>query len=214
MGLYDRKPDVTGRSHSADVARIYLARHGRTALNAAGALRGHIDVPLDPVGQRQVQILGAVLAGRRPQLVVSSPLRRAIQTAEAVADRAGLDVQVDERLIDRQYGEWAGVGVTDVVARWGSLDAAPGVEPAVEVRDRVLAALNDIAKSTAGAAAVVVSHDAVNRIAIAALGPSFGAPDDLPQETGCFNTMERHRKQDRSFEWRVLTINEIPHGEA
>ena len=81
-----------------------------------------------------------------------------------LAGRVGATHGTDQRLADRCYGEWAGVSVAEVIARWGSVDAAPGVEPAPEVRARVLAALADIAESAAGTAVVVVSHDAVNRI--------------------------------------------------
>jgi broad specificity phosphatase PhoE len=85
-----------------------------------------------------------------------------VETAEVIASCAGTGTRVDDRLTDRYYGEWEGTRVEDVVARWGSLDAAPGVEPAEKVRYRALAALTDIAQNARGVAAVVVSHDAVN----------------------------------------------------
>jgi broad specificity phosphatase PhoE len=154
--------------------------------------------------------LGAELAGRNPRVIVSSPLRRAVETAAPLARRTGLVTVIDERLADRHYGEWAGVKARDVVARWGSLDAAPGVEPADEVRGRVLAALGDIAESAAGTAAVVVSHDAVNRIVLCALDPGLGAPDDLAQETGCFNTLECHKQANGQLSWSLLSINQVP----
>jgi broad specificity phosphatase PhoE len=211
LPVIDYEPRVDGVNQRLGPTHIYLARHGRTALNAAGALRGQIDVPLDSVGQRQVSRLGAALAGKKPRLVISSPLLRAVETAEAIASCAGTGTWVDDRLRDRYYGEWAGARVEDVVARWGSLDAAPGVEPAEEVRDRALAALTDIAQNAGGVAAVVVSHDAVNRIALAALDPSLGAPGDLPQDTGCFNTIEYEVQGGGSVKWRVLSVNQVVH---
>lgn len=191
--------------------RVYLARHGRTALNAAGALRGHIDVPLDAVGHHQAFLLGAELAGLGPAVIVSSPLSRAVQTAEPLAQRTGLAIGLDERLADRYYGEWAGVRVDEVVAQWGSLDAAPGVEPVPRVRDRVLAALAAIAEAAKGTTVVVVSHDAVNRIALASLDHGLGAPDQVPQETGCFNTLDCHGEAG-ALRWDVLVVNQIPPG--
>jgi probable phosphoglycerate mutase len=133
-----------------------------------------------------------------------------VETAAPLARRTGLVTVIDERLADRHYGEWAGVKARDVVARWGSLDAAPGVEPADEVRGRVLAALGDIAESAAGTAAVVVSHDAVNRIVLATLDPSLGYPEDVPQGTGCFNIVECHQGAMGQREWRVLGGNKVP----
>ncbi|HUB70534.1 MAG TPA: histidine phosphatase family protein [Acidimicrobiales bacterium] len=198
-----------GASDGAEAMVIYLVRHGRTALNAAGALRGHIDVPLDEVGRDEAAAVAAVLVGRGPRSVTSSPLRRAVETADAVAWRAGLVTRVDDRLADRHYGEWAGTSVQEVVARWGSLDAAPGVEPAMEVRERALAALADLARDSSGAPWVVVSHDAPIRLALTAMGPSLGDPDSVPQRTGCFNTIECRQAADGSLSWQVLRVNEV-----
>jgi broad specificity phosphatase PhoE len=122
----------------------------------------------------------------------------------------GLRIGTDERLADRYYGEWAGVSVREVIARWGSLDAAPGVEPASEVRDRALAALADIAESARGATVVVVSHDAVNRIALAALDRALGEADQVPQDTGCFNVLDCHSSTGGDVRWDVVRINQVP----
>ncbi len=196
-------------SHASDgvpgVARIYLARHGRTALNAAGALRGHLDPPLDAVGRQQAEWLGAALGDRGARLVVASPLRRAVETARAVASRAHVDVEIDPRLIDRDYGQWAGRPKEAVEAQWGSLDDAPGVEPAAEVRARAWEALADIARQAQSEVAVVVSHDAVNRLTLATLDPGLADPDQLPQETGCFNSLDY-----RGGRWTVVSVNEVP----
>jgi broad specificity phosphatase PhoE len=120
---------------------VFLARHGRTALNAENRLRGRLDPDLDDVGREEAAALADVLAAVRPVRVVSSPLHRAMQTARAIAHRAGLDVVVAQGLNDRDYGEWAGQPKEQVVARWGSIDAAPGVEPAAAVFYRACAVL-------------------------------------------------------------------------
>jgi broad specificity phosphatase PhoE/ADP-ribose pyrophosphatase YjhB (NUDIX family) len=191
------------------VARIYLARHGRTPLNAAGVLRGHLDPLLDAVGRQQAEWLGVALGDRGARLVVASPLRRAVETAQAVATRAHVDVEIDPRLIDRDYGRWAGQPKEDVEAQWGTVDEAPGVEPAAEVRARAWEALADIARQIQGGVAVVVSHDAPNRLILAALDPGLADPDQLPQETGCFNTLDY-----RDGRWTVVSVNEVPGAPA
>jgi len=195
-----------------DITRLYLARHGRTPLNAAGALRGHIDVPLDAVGAAQAQRLGVALAELGPRYVVSSPLRRAVETAQPYAERAGLAINIDERLIDRDYGRWAGTSPEAVAAEWGSVEAAPGVEPAAQVRARVLAALVDIAEKMHGKQALVVSHDVVIRTALVALSPVLGDPDLVAQETGCFNTLDYLGAQGGTPRWSVVRVNEVPGG--
>jgi broad specificity phosphatase PhoE len=122
-----------------------------------------------------------------------------------VADRAGLDVATDERLLDRDYGQWTGTDREKVVAQWGSVDNAPGVEPPAAVRDRAVRGLTDIGRRSHGGTAVVVSHDAVNRQVLVAFDPGLGDPDTLPQDNGCYNALEL-----RSGSWTVPSVNELP----
>jgi broad specificity phosphatase PhoE len=184
---------------------IYLARHGQTALNEAGVLRGLLDPPLDEIGQRQAALLGQALGPRRPALVAASPLLRARETAQPVADRAGHTVTAERSLLDRDYGPWAGTPKDTVSAQWGSVDAAPGVEPRSTIRTRALQGLAALARRYPGATLVAVSHDAVNREVLAALDPGLGDPDGIPQDNGCFNTLQW---ADGSM--AVLSVNELP----
>jgi broad specificity phosphatase PhoE len=194
------------RVGSVVTARVYLVRHGQTAHNVADELRGRLDPPLDVVGWRQASGVSFVVLGhRRIDMIVTSPLRRAMETAETVARAAGLRIETDARLIDRDYGPWAGIRKEVVEERWGSLDAAPGVEPAEQVHSRARAALTDIARRAAGGVAVVVSHDAVIRYGLVALVPELGDPASLRRDTGCINVLECER-----LRWRVLGINQLP----
>lgn len=195
-----------GRPGPGDGVRVYLARHGQTELNESGVLRGLLDPPLDDEGLRQAERLGQALGPRRPALVVASPLHRARQTAQPVGERAGRPVTVDECLTDRDYGQWAGTPKETVLARWGSVDAAPGVEPRAAIRDRAVPGLTSLARRcNPGNTVVVVSHDAVNRELLVAIDPSLGDPDELPQDNGCFNTLDW-----APGGWAVLNINELP----
>ena len=184
---------------------VYLVRHGQTPLNKSGVLRGLADPPLDETGRRQAEWLGAALGSRGLVAVISSPLLRARQTARPVAERAGLEVTVDQCLLDRDYGPWTGVSQESVTERWGSVDRAPGVEPRLAVRDRAVRGLTGIARRHLGGTVVVVSHDAVNREVLAAFDSGLGDPDAIPQDNGCFNTLEWRRGR-----WVVLGVNELP----
>ena len=184
---------------------IYLVRHGQTPLNESGVLRGLADPPLDETGRRQAERLGAALGPRGLVAVVASPLLRAQQTARPVAERAGLDVITDQCLLDRDYGPWTGISSQSVTDRWGSVDRAPGVEPRPAVRDRAVQGLTGIARRHRGHTVVAVSHDAVNREVLAAFDAGLGDPDAIPQDNGCFNTLEW-----RGGRWVVLGVNELP----
>jgi broad specificity phosphatase PhoE len=140
-----------------------------------------------------------------PSVIVASPLLRARQTAQPVADRAGRDVTTDGRLLDRDYGLWTGTDREAVVARWGSVDDAPGVEPLPLVRERAVRGLTDIARRSRASTVVVASHDAVNRQLLVAFDAELGDPGTLPQDNGCFNTLEL-----RGDRWTVLSVNELP----
>jgi len=186
---------------------VYLVRHGRTRLNAAGALRGRLDPPLDAVGLQEADRLAAALCTARPRLVVASPLRRAVQTAEHIATQVGADVETDLRLVDRDYGAWAGMTAGAVEEQWGSVDDAPGVEPVDHVRSRAWEAICEISERGAGGLAIAVSHDAVLRLLLSAVEPRLGDPGAIEQATGCLDALRRHK--DR---WELLIVNYVPYA--
>jgi broad specificity phosphatase PhoE len=188
-----------------DRTLVYLARHGQTPLNESDVLRGLADPSLDDTGWDQARGLGVTLGHRNPSAVIASPLRRAVQTAQPVAEHAGLEAATDRRLVDRDYGQCTGTSRESVIERFGSVDDAPGVEPRPAVRDRAIAGLNDIARRNQGGTVVIVSHDAVNREVLVAFDPSLGDPDAVPQQNGCFNTLEMAEGH-----WVVLRVNELP----
>ncbi|TAJ48112.1 MAG: histidine phosphatase family protein [Herbiconiux sp.] len=167
---------------------LVLARHGRTALNAEGRLRGLANPPLDRVGEAEASRLAVALAAI-PEFtatrVLSSPLQRATRTAEAIAATLGVPHEADPRFNDRDYGAWTGHPKTDVVAEFGSVDAAPGVEPTSDVLERVLPALADV---VADGPLVVVTHDAVIRPVLQAIDPSL---TELVVDTASWNLLER-----------------------
>ena len=205
----DDRPRAAPRPHGASkpggATRIYLVRHGRTGLNASGVLRGHLDPPLDAVGNIQAMKLAVVLGGLDLDVVVSSPLRRAVSTALPIADRAGLVVGTDNRLIDRDYGPWAGTSLEAVVGKVGDLDTSSDIEESSKVCTRAYLALSDVAQRAEGGTAVVVSHDAVIRLLLGSIDAELSAFSAVPLETGCFHTLE-HRKEG----WSVLSINNVP----
>ena len=186
-------------------ARVLLVRHGRTVLNAENRLRGRLDPELDAVGVAEVEALAQELAAREPARVVSSPLRRAVQTAEAIARRVGVRVQVDRGLIDRDYGSWAGHTKDELIDRWGSVDAAPGVESTGAVLYRSLLVLDQQLPFLGDRPVVLVAHDVVNRLLLARLDPTLGPPSFVDQRTACWNELI-HAMGD----WRVELVDQKP----
>lgn len=100
--------------------RLDLIRHGQTALNREKRFRGRVDAPLTEGGRREVRGAGYLLEESPPDVIFTSPLPRAVQTAEIVAEIAGCGVEAAESFIDVDYGEWAGLTVEEVKERFGA----------------------------------------------------------------------------------------------
>jgi probable phosphomutase (TIGR03848 family) len=98
------------------VSTVILLRHGRTTANAGGVLAGWTPgVQLDDAGTAQVRAVGERLAKVPLAAIVSSPLERCRQTAEAVASGRELEVQTDDRLGEARYGDWTGRTIKELV---------------------------------------------------------------------------------------------------
>jgi broad specificity phosphatase PhoE len=151
---------------------LIIVRHGQTAPNASGLLLGcRADPALTDLGRRQAGAIGEVLAGASQ--VVSSPLRRAIDTAACI----GAHVEVDARWTEIDYGELEGEPLaevpTELWVRWRSDPnfAPPGGESLASVGRRVAEACAELAERAAGADVVVVTHVSPIKAAVAwALG--------------------------------------------
>jgi glucosyl-3-phosphoglycerate phosphatase len=102
------------------VRRLVMLRHGQTDYNAASRMQGQLDTGLSDLGRDQAIAAAEVLAKRQPLVIVSSDLRRALDTAVALGERSGLPVLVDTRLRETHLGDWQGMTHLEVDA------AAPG----------------------------------------------------------------------------------------
>jgi broad specificity phosphatase PhoE len=196
---------MIGPGEGEAVTTVYLIRHGRTGLNAAGRLRGRSDPPLDEVGRAEAARLAGLFAETKLDAVLASPLQRAVQTATPLAARTKAPLQLVAPFLDRDYGPWNGQPRAEVERRYGSLDLAPGVEGRPALERRVLAGLQAAAEEHAGRAFAIVAHDAVNRALLARVDGRFGDPELVPQRTGCWN-----RLRQAGGQWRVLVIDAVP----
>jgi broad specificity phosphatase PhoE len=146
---------------------LILVRHAQTDANASGRLQGRYDPPLTDAGIAQVRLVAAAV--QRPALVVSSPLRRARQTAEAF----GLPVTVDDRWVELDYGDLDGTALKDVPPSvWQRWRAEPGWAPPngeslVQLGRRVREACDELAPAAVDGDVVVVSHVSPVKAAVA-----------------------------------------------
>jgi broad specificity phosphatase PhoE len=158
------------------IEQLVLVRHGETVHNAAGIAQGWQDSELSERGARQVRQLAARIAGMKPNALFSSPLSRALATAQAIADATGLEIRTLDELREMNYGGWEGKSFLDVrrddeatYRRWiADADCpCPGGESHNDLRARMERAFAAIEASANGQPlrAVVVSHGTAIRVA-------------------------------------------------
>jgi broad specificity phosphatase PhoE len=191
-----------------------LWRHGQTTWNAERRFQGQSDIPLDAVGLAQAERAARLLAGLRPDLIVSSDLSRAASTAAPLARLTGLDVILDKDLRERHGGCWEGLTDTEIRARYPAEHASwnpPDGEPSLTVADRVAAALRRIATAvsedtrTGGSGlGVVVSHGAALRLGMSRL---LGLPEDVFSALGPLSNCSWSVLGHRYGRWRLLEHN-------
>jgi probable phosphoglycerate mutase len=145
-----------------------LLRHGETALSAERRFAGRGDYPLTDLGRQQAAAAASRLADRGGiHLIVSSPLVRAVETAEAVAECTGAGLVTEEGLVETDFGSWEGMTFGEIRTNWPEqMDAwladpeaaPPGGESFTAVGQRVSAALDRLLRAYEGQTLVVVSH--------------------------------------------------------
>jgi glucosyl-3-phosphoglycerate phosphatase len=172
---------VAGNRASWQVSRrIVVWRHGRTEWNATGRFQGQIDIDLDEVGRAQAWESARRLAALEPDLLVSSDLRRTLDTMAALAEITGKPIQLDVRLRETFAGDWQGLTGAEIASRypeeykaWRAGDPllkVGGGETRQDVAERMAAAIRDIAARLADdGLAVLTSHGGAARLGIAAL---------------------------------------------
>jgi broad specificity phosphatase PhoE len=143
---------------------IVFVRHGETPPNRDGLLLGRADPPLTDRGRAQAKDLGHLLAARGVASVLTSPLRRARDTALPIAAECGANVDVDERLIEIDYGEWEGQPFAaldaDIVGQWHRDPdlTPPGGESLATVAGRVSGFCEEWLRDENAGEIVAVSH--------------------------------------------------------
>ena len=160
------------------MAEVVLVRHGETEWNVEQVFRGRIDIELNETGIRQAELLAEYLSHLKIDVIYSSPLKRALTTAEMIAGYHRLKVEIASGLIDFNFGEWQGLAIQKVKDKHKSLYAEwienphqikiPGGESLNDVRGRASGVVDAVISKYEGTV-VLVSHRVVNKILICAL---------------------------------------------
>ena len=194
--------------------RIVMLRHGRTAWNAERRYQGQEDPPLDEVGEAQAIEAAALIAAMHPDLIVSSDLQRARQTAEKVGKLTDCPLSFDERLRERHLGHWQGLTREEVQAKYpaefsdwlsGRDVLRRGGESRLEVAERSLQVVSELPEVPL---VVLVSHGATSMCLTAALLGLPQSPSILGPLANCHWTELRCVENS----WTLRAHNAGPPG--
>jgi probable phosphoglycerate mutase len=199
--------------------RVYLVRHGATALTTEDKFSGDIGVELSDDGRWQAAKLGERLANEAIAAVYSSPLSRAVDTAHLIADRMGLAPVLCDGLREISHGRWEGLSRREVEAQFGDEYAtwendpftfAPqGGESGLAVLARALPVIREVVTRHAGKRVLVVSHKATLRLVLSSLlgFDERGYRDRLDQAPACLNIVDFKD----SVRARLMLFNDTSH---
>lgn len=189
----------------ADHSTLYLVRHGATDANLRKpyVLQGRgIDLALSPTGVQQAERVARLLADRSVRAVYASPMRRALETARAIAARCNLDVIVRDELVECNVGRWEGLSWEGICEQFPQecedFQRDPsrfpylGGESYSDVARRVVPVLEQLLEHNQGERFVVVAHNIVNRVSVATfLGLDLSRAKEIQQANGGVNVIRR-----------------------
>lgn len=165
-------------ARSAGAAQLILARHGETDHNRERRMQGQIDIPLNARGAQQAAALARSLVGTGVDAIYASPLARARDTAQVVAEELGLSVRTDPALLERSFGAWEGLTGDEIKERWPREHEAwtrrrhvegIGAESREQVAARVGEYCRALVREHEGQTILVVAHGAAITLGISAL---------------------------------------------
>lgn len=183
--------------------KVYFVRHGQTDWNKELRIQGRTDIPLNDEGIRQAEKSAAFLKEESFDLVVTSPLSRAKQTAEIIATTTGLPLVEMNQFIERDYGETEGLTLEERIARFpdGQYKAVESVE---DVITRVKEGLEELQNNYPGKNIIVVSHGGVINALLSHLSNGEIGTGKTKLNNACISKITYTTNT-----WKIETYNEI-----
>ncbi len=196
--------------------RVFLLRHAEAA-NPLIFHGAESDVDLSERGRRQAEAIAPVLAAQGPQVVISSAMRRAVETATPLAQTCGLEIQIEPELHERRVGALVGTptrghdGVwPDTLRRWLAGEtsyAQPGAESFDDIHRRVVPVWQRVTTEHTGKKLVIVAHGVVCRVLLLSVLPGYSISDwhEVHSDNVAINELLYDGKA-----WQALRLNDLP----
>jgi len=195
--------------------QLTLVRHGQTAWNALGRFQGHRDIALSEEGYRQAAAVAKALASDPISAAFSSDLARASETARIVISSHHIELQLDSRLREFDFGSWEGLTWDEIVAsdpqaavrlRTSARDYRPtGGESFAQVRLRLASFLDDLQRSSFEYTLIVAHAGTLHALVGELLGERF----DEVETVFSHGSISRLRWENGSA--RIISLNDVAH---
>jgi alpha-ribazole phosphatase len=184
-----------------DKTRIYLVRHGEIAGSEVFRYNGQADVHLTPKGLDQYRMLAERLQDKQVSACYSSNLSRCAQGADILCTKFGIKPVLRKELREISFGAWEGMTWTELEEKYPEKWRArladlvnyrvPGGENLLDLNDRVMPVITEIANGHRGKEVLVVAHGGVNRIILLnAVGAPLSSMFRIEQDYGCLNIID------------------------
>lgn len=147
--------------------RLYVARHGQTVWNAQNKVCGITDVDLTEKGIVEAKALGQVVKNKNISVIISSPLKRAVETSKIVSDICNIPLEIDVRLIEQNYGVYEGVDRKNEDFLKNKRNFAykyPAGESMMQVACRIYGLVEELKTKYKDNNVLIISHGGVCRI--------------------------------------------------
>lgn len=183
-----------------------LLRHGQTDWNINFLLQGVTDIPMNQTGIEQVKLAAKAIRAEDWDVVLTSPLSRARQTAEIIASQHGYtEIIEQELLIERSFGEAEGLSHEQWRAKYSNLDVIPGGESRTQLAQRSRLLLETISQELAGKRVLAISHGALIRTLIA-----IASNNELPRDGERLGNASLNVVKHSDNSWQVVNYSLEP----
>lgn len=183
-----------------------LLRHGQTDWNINFLLQGVTDIPMNETGVEQVRLAAKAIQLDDWDVVLTSPLTRAKQTAEIIASHVGFDEVIEqELLIERSFGEAEGLSHEQWRAKYSNLDEIPGGESRTQLAARSQQLLDHISSQFAGKRVLAISHGALIRGLL-----SIASNNELPRDGERLGNASLNVVSHIESSWQVVNYSLEP----
>ena len=183
-----------------------LLRHGQTDWNINFLLQGVTDIPMNDTGIEQVRLAAQALQASDWDVVLTSPLTRAKQTAQIIANHVGFDeILENELLIERSFGEAEGLSHEQWRAKYANLDEIPGGESRTQLAERSQRLLDYVSSEFNGLRVLAISHGALIRGLLA-----IASNNELPRDGERLGNASLNVVSHSEAAWQVVNYSLDP----